>query len=224
MYHVPRFERPAGRQLLWWWGASFLGGSIAGGLLFVPVWWTLTSSLMVDLDWIVGATAVGIAQSLVLSADLRTRSWWIAVTVLGATLYVGLLRLGAWMVQQDQVRSGSLLPWLVSSAIAMLVLGLCQTAVLDESYRRVGWWGGAAVLGGLMTTLAEHGVASHVSGYGITSMAQGLLISMLIMGVRWLILTAWMGIALVTLLRPRADTPALPSRDTSYTTAKNTYR
>jgi hypothetical protein len=213
MDHGPTLKHSIGRQLLWWWGASFLGGGVAGGLLFVLVWWMQSLVLLADGSWILGATGVGIAQSFVFPSAVLARRRWIGVTVLSATLYVGLTRLGAWLAQQERVTTGPLLQWLVSLVIAMLLLGLCQAVVLHRAYRRAGWWVGAAILGGLISGVLEHELMSRFSGQVITSVGQGLVVWSLTMGIRWLILTAWMGIVLVTLLRRRDDAAGLVPHD-----------
>jgi hypothetical protein len=213
MYHVPELKRSIGRQLLWWWGASFLGGGVAGGLLFVLVWWMQSLVLLADGSWVLGATGVGIAQSLMFPSAVLSRRRWIGVTVLSATLYVGLTRLGAWLAQQERVTTGPLLQWLVSLVIAMLLLGLGQAVVLHRAYRRAGWWVGAAILGGIISGVLEHDLMSHFSGQVITSVGQGLVVWSLTMGIRWLILTAWMGVVLAALLQRRDNDTVLLSGD-----------
>jgi hypothetical protein len=217
MYHVPTLKRSITRHLLGWWGASLLGGSVAGGLLFCIAWWRpdVDLILLTDLGWIFGATSVGIGQSLLFPADQVSRPRWIGVSLLGASLVIGAARLLRWMTQTDRRSAGSVRQVVVSSVIAMLVLGLCQAVYLRRHYRRTGWWIAAAGLGGVSTPLIDLYLVPALLPQQATSAGENMLLWAIQLGVRWLSLTAWMGVVLVALLRRRADAAVLPSRDPS---------
>jgi hypothetical protein len=222
MYHVPTLTRSVARQLLWWWGASLVGGGIAGGLLFVGIWWRpdVDLILLADVGWILGATCVGVGQSLVFPSKQFSRPRWIGVSLFGASLVVGAARVVRWMTQTDRSSDGSVRHILVSSGIAMLVLGICQAAFLRRHYRRTGWWIAAAGLGGISTPLIDIYLMPVLLPAEVTSAGQELLLWAFQLGVRWLSLTVWMGIVLVALLRRRDDAAVRSSGDPLTTTAQ----
>jgi hypothetical protein len=215
MYHVPTLKRPIVRHLLWWWVASLVGGGVAGGLLFVGISWIPDMDLILlgDLGWILGATCVGVGHSLVFPSNQLSRPRWIGVSLFGASLVVGVARLVRWITQTDRSSDGSVRQFVVSSVIAMLVLGICQAAFLRRHYRRTGWWIASAGLGGIITPLIDIYLVPALLPAEVTSAGQELLLWALQLGVRWLSLTGWMGIVLVALLRRRDDAAVLSPRD-----------
>ena len=221
MYHVPTLNRPVARHLLGWWVASLVGGGVAGGLLFFIAWWRpdVDLILLTDLGWILGAICVGVGHSLVLPSNQVSRPHWIGISFFGASLVIGAARLVRWITQTDRRSDGSVRQIVVSSVIAMLVLGICQAAFLRRHYRRTGWWIAAAGAGGLITPLIDIHLMPRFLPAEVTSTGQELLLWAFQLGVRWLSLTVWMGIVLVTLLRlrpvadlPSGDPPTAPAR------------
>jgi hypothetical protein len=201
MYHVPAIVRPF-RHILRWWLASLLGGSVTGILMFLIAWRAPTRAWMVDLGWISGAACVAIGQALLLPSRLIPRVRWILITLLGASLWVGLAMANDLATNTERRFDGPFSQG-ESGAIAMLVLGLCQAAYLRRSFEGTNWWIGAAVGGAALAELV--GLSGDLYRWVDPGSTIGhMLVWAAIFGLRWLLLMAFLGVALVYKLEPRA--------------------
>jgi hypothetical protein len=204
MYHVPSVAHPF-RQLLRWWGASLLGSGLSGCLSFFLAWRVLSPDVATDISWILGATSAAIGQALVLPTGLLSRTRWIVITFLGASLSIGFAVLSGILSQKGRVADGSVRQVIVSSVLLMLVLGLCQAGYLRRSVSGTGWLVSAAVVGGLLDGLLNLGLAQGMSAYQPTSPTAAMLLWSVTTGVTWMSLTALTGVVVVYSLHPRTQ-------------------
>jgi hypothetical protein len=201
MYHVPTVARPS-RHIFRWWLASLFGGSVSGILMFLIAWRAPTTPWIVDLGWISGATCAAIGQALVLPSGLITRGRWILIALLGSSLWVGLAMANAMLSHSDRMLENAFREGGNSAIIAMLVLGLCQAGYLRRSFAGTNWWVGAAIVGGVLESVI--GLSGWLYRWAnTTSTIEDMLFWVAIFGLRWMLLTAMMGVVFVYNMEPR---------------------
>lgn len=139
---MPRAETRAwaGAHRFWWVAAGALAGMATAELSGV-LW-------LACLGWLISGLFLGVAQEFILRRSAVDARGWALVTVVAAlatALLFGLLSAGFFMPGATFV--AELADGLFAGALAGLLLGVCQYALLRAEFRGAGWWIAASVFG-----------------------------------------------------------------------------